>query len=104
MKVLKVKSALYVYAPTVFTVNFFCCLVMEKMKIKVFACFYEKTVNLYVLLRKPEMMVKIKKKSLKRVSVLLFKITNSDAVSWKISRTSKFFSREIKKFRISRKY
>jgi hypothetical protein len=35
LKVLKVKYVLYVH-------KFFWCLVMEKMEIQVFACFYEK--------------------------------------------------------------
>jgi hypothetical protein len=41
LKVLKIKSVLSVYAPIVF--EFFCCLVMEKIKDKVLACFYENT-------------------------------------------------------------
>jgi len=41
LKVLKIKSVLSVYAPIV--LKFFNCLVMEKIKDEVLACFYENT-------------------------------------------------------------
>ncbi len=41
LKVLKIKSVLSVYALMVF--KFFSCLVMEKIKDEVLACFYENT-------------------------------------------------------------
>jgi hypothetical protein len=43
LKVLKIKSVLSVYAQIVF--KFFCCLVMEKIKDEVKACFYMKTLT-----------------------------------------------------------
>ena len=39
LKVLRIKSLLSLYTLIVF--KFFCCLVMEKLKDKVLACFYE---------------------------------------------------------------
>jgi hypothetical protein len=41
LKVLKIKLLLSEYKPIVF--KLFCCLVMEKLKDKVLACFYENT-------------------------------------------------------------
>jgi hypothetical protein len=43
LKVFKIKSVLSVYAPTV--VKNFCCLVMEKLRDRVLACFYETLTN-----------------------------------------------------------
>ncbi len=77
-KVLKLKSVLYVYAPTVS--KFFWCLVIEKMEIQVFACFkmlfaaFRKP-PLCKLFRKPETRVKTSNIfEAGRVRVLLLKI------------------------------
>jgi len=45
---LKLKAVLSVHAPMVF--KFFCCLVMEKIEVKVLACFYKKPLLTFKIL------------------------------------------------------
>jgi hypothetical protein len=43
LKILKVKSGIFCTVYALIVSKFFCCLVMEKIKDKVLACFYENT-------------------------------------------------------------
>jgi hypothetical protein len=66
LKALKVKSVLYVYAPM--GLKYIWCLVLEKLEIQVFACFYK---NTYLVLKITETLFKMLVAAFRKTPVIL---------------------------------